>query len=90
MRKMSLTMQPVNVIPWELMVEKKEFHDNLVVTHAALREHSSKFDSRWINTPPDPILAAVFPFLKEEPDRKNHPGAIRILMFITDLTWPKI
>ena len=40
--KMSLTMQKVNVIPWELMEEQREFYDKLVMMEAALRERPSR------------------------------------------------
>jgi hypothetical protein len=36
--KMSLNMQKVNVIPWELMEEQRELYDKLVMMEAALRE----------------------------------------------------
>ncbi len=36
--KMSLAMQKVNVVPWELMDEQREFHDILVLMEAALRD----------------------------------------------------
>ncbi len=35
--KMSLQMQKVNVIPWELMREQREFFDKIVLMEAALR-----------------------------------------------------
>ena len=61
--KLSLNMQKVNVIPWELMEKQREFYDKLVMMEAALREQSSReSDPRWRSTPPDPILASVFPF----------------------------
>ena len=35
---MSLSMQSVNVIPWELMTEQQSFYDKLVVMEAHVRE----------------------------------------------------
>ena len=35
--KMSLNMQKVNVDPWELMEEQREFYDKLVMMAVALR-----------------------------------------------------
>ena len=64
--KMSLTMQKVNVIPWELMDKQREFYDKLVMMEAALREQPSReSDPRWRSPPPDPIPASVFPFLPQ-------------------------
>ena len=40
--KMSLNMQKVNVIPWELMEEQREFYDKLVMMEAALREQPNR------------------------------------------------
>jgi hypothetical protein len=40
--KMSLNMQKVNVIPWELIEEQREFYDKLVVMEATLREQPSR------------------------------------------------
>jgi hypothetical protein len=75
---MSLSMQTVNVIPWELMAEQKTFYDKLVVMEAVLREQPSESDPRWTNTPPDPIPAATFPFFREDPDPKHNLGVSRI------------
>ncbi len=36
--KMSLNMEKVNLIPWELMEEQRKFYDHLVMMEAALRE----------------------------------------------------
>ena len=80
--KMSLSMQTVNIIPWELMTEQTEFYDKLVAMHVALRDQPSESDPRWRRTPPDPIPAAVFPFFHEELDKKNHHGVSRIEMLM--------
>ena len=75
--KMSLNMQKVNVIHWEMTEEQREFYDNLVMMEAALREPPSReSDPRWMNTPPDSIPASVFLFSHKEPDPKHHPGQI--------------
>ncbi len=42
LNKMSLNMQKVKIIPWELMEEQREFYDKLVVMEAALREQPSR------------------------------------------------
>ncbi len=81
--KMSLTMQKVNVIPWELMEEQREFYDKLVMMEAALREQAIREPNpRWRSTPPDPIPAGVFPFFHKGPEPKHHPGQTRIQMLI--------
>jgi hypothetical protein len=81
--KMSLTMQKVNIIPWEMMEEQRDFYDKLVMTEAALREQPSReSDPRWRSNHPDPIPASVFPFFNREPDPKHHPGQTRIQMLI--------
>jgi len=81
--KMSLTMQKVNVFPWGLMEEQREFYDKLVMMEAALRERPSReSDPRWRSTPPDPIPANVVPFFHREPNHKHHPGQTRIQMLI--------
>ena len=36
--KMSLRMQTVNVIPWELMDEQRDFYNHLVLMEEALRD----------------------------------------------------
>ena len=70
--KMSLNMEKVNVIPWELMEEQRKFYDKLVLIKAALRERPSRdSDPRWRSTPPDPIPVSVFPFFHREPDPKH-------------------
>ena len=40
--KMSLNMQKVNVISWELMEEQREFYDKLATMEDALREQPSR------------------------------------------------
>jgi hypothetical protein len=82
--KMSLIMQKVNSIPWELMEEQREFYDNLVRMEAALREKPRQSDPRWLSTPPDPIPASIFPFFHKEPDSKHHPGETRIQMLMAE------
>jgi hypothetical protein len=80
---MILNMQKVNVIPWELMEEQREFYDKLVMMEAALREQPSReSDLRWGSNPPDPIPASVFPFFRREHDPKHHPGQTRIQILI--------
>ena len=81
--QMSLSMQTVNVIPWELMAEQQAFYDKLVSMEASLRQRPPESDPRWTIMHPDPIPAAVFPFFHEEPDPKNHPGVTRIQMLIS-------
>ena len=44
--KMSLYMQTVNVIPWELMKEQHDFFDKLTVMHEALRDRPPESDPR--------------------------------------------
>jgi hypothetical protein len=81
--KMSLNIQKVNVIPRELIEERCEFYDKLVLMEAALRERPSReSDPRWRSTPPNPIPANIFPFFHREPDPKHHPGQTRIQMLI--------
>ena len=75
-------MQKVDVIPWELMEEQREFYDKLVMMEAALRQQPRESDPRWMSTPPDPIPAYIFPFFHREPDPKQHPGQTRIQMLI--------
>jgi hypothetical protein len=36
--KMSMSMQTVNVIPWELMAEQRQFYNKMMDMNAALRE----------------------------------------------------
>ena len=81
--EMSLSMQTVNVIPWELMTKQRDFYDKLIVMQGALRERPSESDPRWSSTPVDPIPAAIFPFFHEEPDKKNYPGLSRIQMLMS-------
>ncbi len=42
--KMSLLMQTVNVIPWELMAEQREFNDKLKGMQTALRKQPHESD----------------------------------------------
>jgi hypothetical protein len=64
--KMSLNMQKVNVIPWELMEEQREFFDKLVLMEAALREQPAwESDPLWMRIPPDHIPASIFPLYKK-------------------------
>ena len=72
--KMSLSMQTLDVIPWELMAEQQALYEKIVGTEAALREQPPESDPRWTSTHPDPIPATVFPFFHEEPDPKHHLG----------------
>ncbi len=44
--KISLSMQSVNVIQWELMAEQHKFYDKLVAMHSALRDQPSECDPR--------------------------------------------
>ena len=44
--KMSLSMQTLNVIPWELMAEKQSLYDKIVTMEAAPREQPPEFDPR--------------------------------------------
>jgi hypothetical protein len=74
--KMSLSMQTVNVIPWELMTEQRDFYDKLRRMQKALRDQPSESDPRWSSTPPDPIPSVVFSFFHEEPDKKKPPWRI--------------
>ncbi len=62
------------------LMEQKALYDKLVVMEEILREHPSESDPRWSNSPPDPILAATFLFIHEEPDPKHHPHISRIQM----------
>ena len=84
--KMSLSMQTVNVIPWELMSEQRDFYDKLVSMQSALREQPKETDPRWRSTPPDPIPTNVTPFFHEEPDPKLL-GQSWIQQLIAGLTW---
>ena len=71
---MSLMMQTVNVIPWEIMAEQQALYDKLVFMEVALRESDSpETDPRRSNTVP-----ADFFFFHEEPDQKYYPGETRI------------
>ncbi len=81
--KISLSMQKVNVVPWELMAERREFYDKLTGMQAALRKQPHKSDPRWSSTPLDPILAKVFPFLHGEPDPKHQPSVTRLQMLMS-------
>ncbi len=83
MSKMSVSMQIVNVLPWELMAEQQAFYDKLVFMEAAFWEPDSpETDSRWSSTMPDPIPAKVFPFFHEELDLKHHPSETQIQMLM--------
>jgi hypothetical protein len=44
--KMSLLMQIVNVVPWELMAEHRAFYDTIVAMEAALRKQPKESDTR--------------------------------------------
>jgi hypothetical protein len=80
---MSLAMQKVNVIHWELMEEQREFYDKLAMMDVALREQpSTESFPRWRSTPPDPIPVSVFLVFHREPDPKHDPGQTRIQMLI--------
>jgi hypothetical protein len=73
--KMSLNIQKVNVIPWELTEEQREFYDKLVLMEVGLREQPIReSDPRWMTTSPDPIPTSIFPFFHRELDPKHHPG----------------
>jgi hypothetical protein len=49
--KMSLNMQKVNVSPWELMEEQRDFYDKLAMMETALREQPSREPNpRWMST----------------------------------------
>jgi len=80
--KMSLAMQTVNVVPWELMQDQREFYDKLVVMEAALRDRPKDTDPRWGTVPPSPFPQNIFPFFHEEPDPKNYPGQTRVQMLL--------
>jgi hypothetical protein len=71
--KMSLQMQKVNVIPWEVMREQREFYDKVVLMEAALRDRPKETDPRWSVIPLDLFPPLVFPFFHEELDPKKHP-----------------
>jgi hypothetical protein len=61
--KMSLNMQNVNDIPWELMKEHREFYDTLLRMEVVLWEKPSReSDPRWMSSPPEPISSFAFPF----------------------------
>jgi hypothetical protein len=79
---MSLLMQTVNVVPWELMAEQRAFYDTIVVMETALRKQPKESDTRWMSTPPDPIPANIFLFFHQKSDRRHHPGQSRIQMLI--------
>jgi hypothetical protein len=79
--KMSLSMQTVNVIPWELTSEQRNFYGKLVSMRSPLREQPKETYPRWRLTPLDPIPLSVFPFFHEEPDLKL-PGYSRIRQLI--------
>jgi hypothetical protein len=72
--KMSLKMQTVNVIPWELLDEQLEFYNKPVCMEEALRDRPKDTASRWSNFPPSPFPLTIFPFFHEEPDPKNFLG----------------
>jgi len=80
--KMSLSMQKVNVVPWELMDEQREFYDRLVIMEAALRDRPKDTDPRWSTVPPSPFPPTIFPFFHEEPDSKNYPRQSRVAMLL--------
>jgi hypothetical protein len=80
--KMSLTMQTVNVVPWELMDEQRAFYDKLLVMEEALRDRPKDSDPRWSTIPPSPFPQTIFPFFHEEPDPKNYPGQSRVQMLL--------
>ena len=65
------------------MVEQRAFYDTIVAMEASLRKQPKESDTRWRSTPPDPILANIFPFFHQEPDRRHHPGQSRIQMLIS-------
>ncbi len=44
--RMSLSMQTVNVIPWELMDEQRDFYNHLVLMEEALRDRPKDTDPR--------------------------------------------
>ena len=75
-------MQTVNVVPWELMHEQREFYDKLVVMDAALRDRPKDTDHRWSTVPPSPFPPTIFPFFHEEPDPKHFPGQTRVQMLL--------
>ena len=80
--KMSLLMQTVNVVPWELMHEQRQFYDKLVVSEAALRDRPKDMDPRWSTVPPSPFPPTIFPFFHEEQDPKHFPGQSRVQMLL--------
>ena len=57
--KMSLTMQTVNLIPWELMGEQHDFYNKIVAMREVLRDKPLESDPRWCSTPRDPIPALI-------------------------------
>jgi hypothetical protein len=75
---MSLEMQTVNVVPWELMDEQRAFYDKLVVSEAALRNRPKDMDPRWSMVPPSPFPPTIFPFFHEDPDPKYYPRQSRV------------
>ena len=79
---MSLQMQKVNVIPWELMREQRELYDRIVFMEAALRDRPKETDPRWSVVPHDPFPVSVFPFFHEKPDPVRHPGLSRVQMLL--------
>jgi hypothetical protein len=79
---MSLVMQTVNVVPWELMDEQREFYSKLVLIEEALRDRPKDTDPRWSTVPPTPSPPTIFPFFHEEPDPKNFPGQSRVQMLL--------
>ncbi len=80
--KMSLKMQIMNVIPWELMDEQREFHNKLVLIEEALRDRPKDTDPRWSTVPPSPFPLSIFPFFHEEPDPKHFLGQSRVQMLL--------
>ncbi len=75
-------MQTVNVIPWELMDEQREFYTMLVHMEEVLRDRPKDTDPRWSIVPPTPFLPTIFPFFHEEPDPKKFLGQSRVQMLL--------
>ncbi len=58
--KMSLAMQKVDAVPWELMDEQREFHDRLVLMEAPLRDKRHRLTME--HSTPESLSSDYLPF----------------------------
>ncbi len=86
---MSLTMQTVNVIPWELMDEQREFHDKLVLMEEALIDRPKDSDPRWTTVPPSLFPPSIFPSFTKSRILKNSRGNREYRCSWRALTWAR-